>query len=453
VSDEAASRDFRARVTVGGQSASAPGTVRVDPTGLECGAGPTGPLRVDYDEVAAMERGDLSVTLQLFDGPAVVFDKGGSLDDLWDVVCRSFRARVSESLRFAPADPRHTFDARLTLEEAGGLEASPAQLSVVRLGLNYLAESGPCAQIPFGALGEPVFDRGSYEVVVPVEPGPAAPGGARLRIGKLGKRTDEFVELLRAARHDSLADTARCLAGLAPDVGAGPRAALASELAVGRMVSRARCEALAPGAWDAVWAAAAGPSRLPYRDALLKLAGGPESVFLGMRPYGGTEQPDDADAPGDAEPPADAAAAPPAVAPEPAEPESDAFSDSALPLVYAAAFLPGASPQKDVLVVEVLSERDHATYVYRVAPAPAGLAREAAGAWLAAVASHTMLSLDFKKEPLYMPEPELAQARGGLYRAALRRLSGMRELRGRLAGRAIHSSPAAWSAQLKGLMP
>jgi hypothetical protein len=39
--------------------------------------------------------------------------------------------------------------------------------------------------------------------------------------------------------------------------------------------------------------------------------------------------------------------------------------------------------------------------------------RAAAGAWLAAVASHTLLSLDFKKEPLYLPEPELPREREG----------------------------------------
>ena len=99
----------------------------------------------------------------------------------------------------------------------------------------------------------------------------------------------------------------------------------------------------------------------------------------------------------------------------------------------------------------MLSEADHATYVYRVAPAPAGLGRDEAGAWLAATASYTLLALDFKKEPLYLPEPEILSTRGGLYRAALRRLPGLREMRSRLVGRAIHSSPEAWMARIETL--
>ncbi|HVP39997.1 MAG TPA: hypothetical protein VMS93_12525, partial [Candidatus Saccharimonadales bacterium] len=143
-------------------------------------------------------------------------------------------------------------------------------------------------------------------------------------------------------------------------------------------------------------------------------------------------------APADSAPPDDSAAAAP--------------PDSGLPVVYAAALLPGAAPDQDALALEVLSEHDHATYVYRVAPAPPGLSREAAGAWLAALASHTLLALDFMKEPLYLSEDQLLAAREGLYRAALRRLPGLRELRGRLAGRAIHTSPAAWRGQLEKLV-
>ena len=119
--------------------------------------------------------------------------------------------------------------------------------------------------------------------------------------------------------------------------------------------------------------------------------------------------------------------------------------------MYVAALLPGASAEDDLLALEVLSERDHATYAYRVAPAPSGLSRDAAFARLAAVASHTLLSIDFAKEPLYLPEAEAMSARDGLYRAALHRLDNLREMRARLAGCVIHSSAAAWRAQLEKL--
>ena len=446
-------RDFRARVTVDGRAAPVPGTVRVDATGTDCGAGPAAPLRVDHDEVAAIERADLTVTLRLFDGTAVVFDQGGSLDDLWQVLRASFRARVSKSLRFAPADPRHTFDARVALEGAEGFAAQPAQVSVVRLGMNFLADSGPCAQLPFGALGEMVFDPATYEVAVAVAPGPAAPAGARLTVSKLATRTEEFLELLRQARNTSLADTARCLAALAPTLSTGQRMALAAEMIVGRMISRERCETLAPGAWKILWDASAGTDRAAYGEVLAGLTADSGSLLLGMRPYGGVPRAEASPAPVGADAPDEGATAPGG----PAVPESgfasldgdrEAAADSNLPVLYAAVLLRGPVADQDTMALEVLSERDHATYVYRVAPAPAGLDRAAAGAWLAAVASHTLLSLDFKKEPLYLPEPELLRAREGLYRAALRRLPGLRELRSRLVGRAVHTSPAAWKEQL-----
>ena len=446
-------RDFRARVTVNGKAAPAPGTVRVDAIGTDCGSAPGAPLRVDHDEVAAIERADLTVTLRLFDGTTMVFDQGGSLDDLWEVLRASFRARVSKSLRFAPADPRHTFDARLALEGAEGFATQPAQVSVVRLGMNFLADSGPCAQLPFGALGEAVLDPGRYEAALSVEPGPAAPAGARLTVSKLAGRTEEFLELLRQARNTSLADTARCVAALAPTLNVAQRMALAAEMAVGRMISRERCEALAHGSWKLLWDASAGADRAAYGDALAGLATDAGGLLLGMRPYGGVPQAETGPAL-DGTDAADAGGAAPSAltdsaSAEDASPAEDRESaDSNLPVVYAAALLRGPAADQDRMALEVLSEREHATYVYRVAPVPAGLDRAATGAWLAAVASHTLLSLDFKKEPLYLPEPELLQAREGLYRAALRRLPGLRELRSHLIGRALHTSPSAWKDQL-----
>ena len=364
-------RDFRARVSVNGQAASEPGTVHVDATGTDCGSGPRGPLRAEHDEVATLERADLAVTLRLFDGTTVAFDRGGSLDDLLQVLRASFRARVSKSLRFAPADPRHTFDARVSREGPEGFAAQPAQISVVRLGINFLADSGPCAQLPFGALAEAAFDPGSYEVTLAVEPGPAAPAGAKLTVSKLAARTEEFLELLRQARSASLADTAHCLTALVPTLSAPQQMALAAEMAVGRMVSRERCEALAPGAWRVLWEAAAGADRSAYRDALEELAADPGSLWLGMRPYGGVSAADAGGGPGNT-PEADAALGP-----------DRETGDSSLPVVYAAVQLRGPGADRDVMALEVLSERDHATYVYRIAPAPAGLDRGAAGAWLA----------------------------------------------------------------------
>jgi len=449
-------RDFRARVALNGNAAPAAGTVRVDATGTDCGAALAAPLRVDHDEVAAIERADLTVTMRLFDGTTVAFDQGGSLDDLWQVLRTSFRARVSKSLRFAPADQRHTFDARVAIDGTEDIAARSAQVSIVRLGMNFLADSGPCAQLPFGAFGEAVFDPGTYDVALTVAPGPAAPAGAKLTISKLAGRTEEFLGLLRQARNVSLADTARCLATLVPELGAGQRMALAAELAVGRMISLESCEALAPGAWKILWDASAGADRAAYGDALAGLATSPGSLLLGMRPYGGVPRAGVGPVPAGAEVTDQGTAAPrgPAVAESHSaanasfEEGREPAPDSSLPVLYAAALLRGPAAGQDTMALEVLSERDHATYVYRVAPAPAGLDRGAAGAWLASVASHTLLSLDFKKEPLYLPEPELLRAREGLYRAALRRLPGLRELRSRLLGRALHTTPAAWQEQL-----
>lgn len=471
-----APREFRARVSLNGQPGPGSGPIRVDAAGIDCEAGQAGPLRIDFGDVASLAREDLAVELSLFEGTCIRFDKGGALDDLWDLARARFLARVSDSLRFAPTDSRHTFDGRIELEGSDGFASLSARVSITRLGLNYLSDSGPCAQIPFGALGDATFDTAGYDVTIPVEPGPAARRGACLRLSKLARRTEEFLEFYRQARNRSRADTARCLDALAPNLGAGARMALAGDLMVGRMVSRDRCEALAPGGWQTIWDSAAGMARVPYREALQDLAGSAERLWLGLRPYGGVprDPTSGADPGAGCRPPKGSAAGLSAthhsVAEAPAVGDSvgadegtdtflhanaenmDAVADSSdFPVVYAAAILPGTSSADDRLALDVLSETDHATYIYRVAPVPAGLGRDEAGAWLAATASYTLLALDFKKEPLYLPEPEILGAREGLYRAAFRRLPGLRDMRLRLVGRAVHVSPAAWLARIETL--
>jgi len=123
----AESREFLARVTADGRARSSPCAVYVDERGVSIADGPSGPLRIEFGDVASISRGDLEVRLALFDGKGATFDRGGSLDDLWEALRKGFLASTSASLRFAPADPRHVFDARVSLEGPGGFRPLAAR--------------------------------------------------------------------------------------------------------------------------------------------------------------------------------------------------------------------------------------------------------------------------------------------------------------------------------------
>jgi hypothetical protein len=103
---------------------------------------------------------------------------------------------------------------------------------------------------------------------------------------------------------------------------------------------------------------------------------------------------------------------------------------------------------------EVTSEQGHATYVFRLMPAAEfESAREAgdevlADAVAASVAklNRALLTLNFRREPIYLTDEQIATGRWARYRAAIRKLDYLQWTRAAFLGRAIHNT--TWEQQL-----
>jgi hypothetical protein len=103
---------------------------------------------------------------------------------------------------------------------------------------------------------------------------------------------------------------------------------------------------------------------------------------------------------------------------------------------------------------EVTSEQGHATYVFRLMPAEEFEAARSDGedpladAVTAAVArlNRALLTLNFRREPIYLTDDQVATGRYARYRAALRKLDYLQWARAAFLGRAIHN--ATWEQQL-----
>jgi hypothetical protein len=103
---------------------------------------------------------------------------------------------------------------------------------------------------------------------------------------------------------------------------------------------------------------------------------------------------------------------------------------------------------------EVTSEKGHATYVFRLMPPEAWETASAAGedalagAVNAAVArlNRALLTLNFRREPIYLPDDQITTGRYARYRAALRKLDYLQWTRQAFLGRAIHNT--TWEQQL-----
>jgi hypothetical protein len=119
-------------------------------------------------------------------------------------------------------------------------------------------------------------------------------------------------------------------------------------------------------------------------------------------------------------------------------------------------FIPLADGNRPLNAVaqEITSEKGHATYVFRLMPPEQfETARQAgdaalAGAVTAAIArlNRALLTLNFRREPIYLTDDQIATGRWAHYRAAVRKLDYLQWARAAFIGRAIHNT--TWEQQL-----
>jgi hypothetical protein len=89
-----------------------------------------------------------------------------------------------------------------------------------------------------------------------------------------------------------------------------------------------------------------------------------------------------------------------------------------------------------VLAHEVVSEEDHATYLYKVGP---DVNRDVRAI------NRAIIHLSFKREAIYASAADIEGGRLSRYRVALRKLPSLRLARQAFLGRAIHSSEGGWT--------
>ncbi|HYO41987.1 MAG TPA: hypothetical protein VES19_02205 [Candidatus Limnocylindrales bacterium] len=236
---------------------------------------------------------------------------------------------------------------------------------------------------------------------------PAGPGGApSLRLVRMGTVATRHVQRWSALRDGAASDAAAIVSGLIPEASYGARGTAAACLLDGRPASAAML--------GEVWA--------PLERAVLGVPPFDESYRI-LRGAGGGE------------------AAPRwlAAAPErPGAPET--------PRLWFLVGLPG-----NLVAMELVSEGAHATYLFRVVPRALFGGSLPPGALEAAVAdvSEALIDARFLREPIALPEAQLAEAEALRYRLALAALPSLAAARARFVARLVHRDAESWTAALR----
>ncbi len=390
-------------------------------------AGP--PLRVRLREIARWTVADYAVTLELESGARLVLCAVGKR---LDAFCRALpAARVEyfgEALllreRGAAAEESGEFRWRGETAEACRLRLQRTSLVVFpRQSLPFLVGYGEAT-----GLG---FDPEAYAVVLTLL------DGRVLELLRFGKRTDALRAGL-SERLDALAARAlRALGALAPDLDALALRRAGALLRDGIAASHAALEQAAPGAWDAVLCRAFADAG--RREAALHLAGRADEAWLAVKEV--DPEPAGGEGAGVPEPPEPLAGAVDSSGPEGArEPDASAQPSPDLPPELAGRQVLYLFKLGRAMALEVPSSTESATYLFRAGTDPGRTAREL---------TRALAAIQFRREPISLPDDALASGRGARYGEALRLVPELRAARAAFLGRAVHSGAEAWRKALE----
>jgi len=282
--------------------------------------------------------------------------------------------------------------------------------------LVILPQMGDLERIPYSFIAE-VRQQG-YKIEVEVE------DDGNLVLSQLGPQFDLLCRTLSATINDLAVATQRYLQDLFPEVEPSAIRRAAPLLRDGRAARCADLEAISPGLWPSLEKKMSGFG-MGARYGFLRSLAQPDEICVGMK--------------------------------------RGLMGDLTGDYVWALFPICDPDPERPgnavALEAASLAGTGRATYFFRLAgrreyPLLAG----EPGELLRRVAvfcrqlNRWMLAVNFRREPIYLPEEKLNEPRYERYRNALQRIPGLSQLRERFIGRVIHTSAAQWRRDVVDLL-
>jgi len=394
-------------------------------------------LVFDLGDLDAVTAADYEVRLPLYTGRSIVLRQfGKSYDTLAHDLADAYRNRVLQCMLLEDMEEVARFTGNF---KASGTHSSQgtAEIRVYKSNMAVLPATAQSFQWRVADIDELKFDSAAYEVTL-------QSGSERLKFTRLAKRTEEFATRLREAMNALATQTSQALHRMLPFLDPDQLQSCASLLREGRSAPLAKLAAIHRQIPAALAANAVDEGLKPYYDKLAaQTANG--MGYVGFKLIRAEEGEAPAASPEEDNDVADSEVAP--VADSTAPPTLYWFL---FPLVKS-----GTSVLSNVVAWEASSRFGRATYFFRmVDPAQAKQLTDPARATAIVDASIRRLNsvlamLNFRRRPIYLSDDELAtDPRFHRYAIAARRMPEVREVRASFLGRALHSSPEAWQAQV-----
>jgi hypothetical protein len=420
------------------------------------------PITFDLGDIDLFVPGDYELTLTLYTGKRIVLNQfGKAFQNLCHDLLEAYRQRLVECLLLEDLEEVTRFDGHAQLTSAVSPSrsfSSPAEFRLYKSNLAVLPTEATGFQWRLADIDVVNFDPASYAVVLEST-------GERLTVTKLAKRTREFAERLEDFTSQLNQQSAETLHDIFPFLDPDQFQQAARLMKEGHAAPLGKLKAIHPKTEQALVANVVDAKLKPYFDALL-IHVPPGWLYAGFKLIRKEEE-EPAEQP--AETPAEETATPAAEtgeeqSEEPTEaPVEETPREEEQPILHWFFFpltaKPGDKLPANLVAWEATSKGGRATYFFRLLPpdeahqlndpTKAALAVEAAIRQL----NHALVLLNFRREPIYLPDDSLElQPRFRRYAIACRKIPELRRLRASFLGRAIHASLPAWKKQVEAFL-
>jgi hypothetical protein len=433
--------------------------VSFDKQTLTLGPASGAPLVFDLGDVDVFAPSDYELTLTLYTGKEILLHQfGKAFQNLSHDLLEAYRQRLLRCLLLEDLEEVSRFEGFAQLESPARTFSSPAEFRIFKSILAVLPNGATGFQWRLADNDAVAFDEGQYAVRL-------ESAGQQLTATRLAKRTREFSQALQEAISQLAEKSAQTVHALFPFLNPDQLQQAAMLMKEGHAVPLAKLRAVHSKTEQALQENVVDAQLKPYFQTLLGYTA-PGWLFAGFKilrkeegPEEMGEQPeksseaDEADAELQREGSSIALSAEPAADLVPAKEEVE-------PILHWFFFPLAAkvgAPRPDNLVAwEAASKSGRATNFFRLVPPDQAreFADPAKAPALVANAirelNHAIVLLNFRREPIYLPDDSLTlQPHYHRYPIACRKIPQLTRLRASFLGRAIHTSPAAWQKQFE----
>jgi hypothetical protein len=403
-------------------------------------------ISMDLGDIDSLIPGDYQLSLALYTGKSLVLTKfAKAFQNFTADLTQAYRDRLVQCLLLEDLEETGRFEGHVDIETNSTSYLGPAELRLYKSNMAILPQSGVGLQKRLADIVETDFDEDTYRLNIHLDE-------TKIVVGKLAKRTGEFVERLRSALDSLSENTATIVRSLCPFLSPDQVVEMSRLMKEGRAAPLSKLHHIDSNIEKSLVTNAVDPFLKPYFEAL-KSRTANSDWFVGfkmIRPESGPEQGElpvglDEDGSDRAEMSGDTSV----------EQEGDDSKKDYSVLHWfffpLHAGLERGAP--NVLAWESTSHSGRATYFFNTASDPfqIGVRDSAANSLESAVRrlNEALVLLSFRREPIYLSDTILqTDSRYRRYAIACRKIAALRELRSSYLGRAIHTSVDAWRKQV-----